>query len=567
MEIFLELSLVVFITTICALIIRRLKQPLIVSYIVAGILVGPYVFNIFTSTEYVELFSKIGISILLFIVGLSLNPESLREVGKTSLITGLGQVLFTSVVGYFIGIGLGLSSIEAIYVAIALTFSSTIIILKLLSDKGDVNKLYGRVSIGFLLVQDFVATIILLLVTFFGSSNGENSLLVSLLLLVLKGSVVAGLIYYISIKILPSFSRAIASNQEMLFLFSIAWGLGLASVFTIIGFSMEIGALVAGIALSVSPFSYEIASRLKPLRDFFIILFFVLLGSQMVFENFASILIPAIVLSLFVLIGNPIIVFVIMNIMGFKRRTSFEAGLTVAQISEFSLILVALGLTVGHISQDIVSLVTLVGVITIAGSTYLIMYSGQIFHKLEPMLRYLEIRKKKSHEPHLAESSQDMIIFGYDRVGGDFVDAARRIGARYLVVDYSPVSIKRLQQAEIPFRFGDASDTEFLQEIHMVDARLVVSTVPDYEINMLLVKMYRKSNPDGIIIVISHSIAHTSSLYLAGASYVVMPHHLGAHHASLMIERYKFDHTEFDRERNIHLAKLAKKHDYVKRVI
>lgn len=566
MPTFLELSAILVLATVVSLVMRLLRQPLIVGYIATGIIVGPYVLDLLHSREEMELFSKIGISILLFIVGLTLNVEIVREVGKTSLVTGLGQVLFTSVIGFFLLTMLGFDFAAAAYAAIALTFSSTIIILKLLADRGDMDKLYGKVSIGFLLVQDLVATIILLVVTAIGAistaSAGSSSMLsvaaTELLRLFLFGGLISLALYFISKYVLPKLVSFVGGNQEVLFIFSIAWGLGLASLFHIIGFSIEIGALIAGVMLAVSPFAYEIGSRMKPLRDFFILIFFILLGSGMVLSQLSAIIIPALILSLFVLIGNPFIVFILMNLLGFKNKTSFMAGLTVAQISEFSLILVALGYSVGHISQEIVSLVTLVGIITIAGSTYLILYADKIYARTEWLLKLISIRKHPRKEPSSGNNGIDTVIFGYDRVGHEFVAVAAEVSQHYLVVDYNPKSIKRLENEGIPYRYGDAEDVEFLQELGLENVRMVISSIPSHTISLLLVRFYRAQNENGIIIVLAHNVEDAEELYAAGASYVVMPHHLGAHHAALMITRHGFEAARFEEERNAHIVRLSK---------
>ncbi|MEX2052332.1 MAG: cation:proton antiporter [Candidatus Paceibacterota bacterium] len=560
MHIFIEIGLILGIATVLSAFMRALRQPLIVGYILTGILAGPYLFNIITSTEYIELFSKLGIAILLFIVGLSLKPDIIREVGRTSLITGLGQVVITSVVGFGIMRLLGFDNISSFYGAVALTFSSTIIILKLLSDKGDLEKLYGKISVGFLLVQDIVATAILLLVSFFSSPASTDS--DSGILIFVSGLLFFAALYIVSKFILPSFTTFLAKSQESLFLFSITWGLGMAAIFYNFGFSLEIGALIAGVTLSVSPYSQEISSRMKPLRDFFILLFFVLLGSQIIISSVASILIPAIALSLFILIGNPVIVIIIMNLLGYQSRTGFRAGLTVAQISEFSLILIALGFSVGHLSQEVVSLITLVGIITIAGSTYLILYTEKIYPYVRPVLRLLEWRRNAVEKNEEAEDPFNIIIFGYDRVGYDFVNTAKKANNKYLVVDFNPESIKKLNIEDVPCRFGDAEDVNFLEDIHLKDAELVVSTIPDIKANLGLVSYYRHHRPDGVIVVTSHDIREAKELYSVGASFVVMPHYLGASYTSKMIESHLAKNSRFEQEKLEHLKYLEERHKH-----
>ncbi len=559
MTIFIELSIIVLVTALVACVVRLLRQPLVVGYIIAGIIVGPYALNILHSTELIELFSKIGISILLFIVGLNLNPMVIKEMGRISLLIGIGQVLMTAVLGYFIAHALGFDTVTSIYISIALTFSSTIIILKLLADIGDITNFYGRVSIGILLIQDLVATIVLLVVSALSVSTESITLTSLVIPLLVKGFVVAGMLYFISRYLLPKISHFFASSQELLFLFSLAWGLGMAALFYSIGFSIEIGALIAGVTLSVSPFALEIGSRMRPLQDFFIILFFVLLGSQIILQDIPVLIYSALILSGFVLIGKPIIVFIIMNILGYRRRLGFQTGMTLSQISEFSLILASLALVAGQISREAASLITLVGIITIAVSTYFIAYSDSIYRQVEGLMKLISIRRHAFKGKSRREVGSDILIFGYDRVGIDFVQAAEKLGKSYLVVDFNPHSIAQLEQRRIPHRYGDAEDVEFLHELNIGSASLIISTIPDYKANMLLVQVYRRANPTGIIIVLSHGIEHAQKLYSAGASYVVMPHYLGAHYAAQMISRHGLDVAEFERERNIHMSKLSKR--------
>jgi len=559
MSVFAELSIIIGIAAGISILMKVLRQPLVVGYILSGVLVGPFFLDLLRSVEALELFSKIGIAILLFIVGLSLNPIVIREVGKVSLLTGVGQVVFTSIIGFLIVRALGYGAVASTYIAIALTFSSTIIILKLLSDKGDLDKLYGKISVGFLLIQDLIATIILLAVSAFALPRMGASAIEVLSGLFIKGALLISILILISRFFLPRAERFFARSQELLFVFSLAWGFGVAAIFAEIGFSVEIGALIAGVALSLSPFSYEIGARMKPLRDFFIILFFILLGSQLAIGNISQLILPALILSGFVLVGNPIIVIILMNLLGYKRKIGFMAGLTVAQISEFSLILVAVAHSFGHISQEIVSLITLVGVITIAGSTYLILYADHIYPKVEWWVKLISFRKPTKRERTTNIGSHEAIIFGFDRVGIDFVNAVEKLDKSYVVVDFSPDAINKLQDRNIPFRYGDAEDVEFLEELGLQNTELIVSTIPDFNTNLLLIRTYRRVNSTGIILVISHDIDHARELYLAGASYVIMSHYLGAHHASLMITKYGFDSHEFERERNLHLQKLSKR--------
>ena len=263
------------------------------------------------------------------------------------------------------------------------------------------------------------------------------------------------------------------------------------------------------------------------------------------------------ILSAFVLVGNPIIVVILMNILGYSRRTSYHAGLTVAQISEFSLILATLGFELGHLSGEILSLITLVGLITISGSTYLILYAEDLYPYVEKMLSLLEIKNNLKDRNQF--KPYNSILFGYQRVGQDFVKAFDRLDLQYLVVDFNPDSIKLLQDAEIPYKYGDAKDQEFLSELDLKGLRYLISTIPEFETNLMLIKKIRSLNKRAILIVVSDNADEALRLYSEGASYVIMPHYLGAQYAVRLIGRAGMDKREYDSHREKHLQHLGKR--------
>ncbi len=557
METFLELSAIILIATIVAGITRALKQPLVISYIITGILVGPAFLDIISSQETFGTFSHIGIALLLFTVGLNLNLRVIKEVGKVSVVTGLGQVVFTSLVGFFIALALGFSWIVSLYVAVALTFSSTIIITKLLSDKKDINSLYGKISIGFLLVQDLVVVFILIVAS---SLSGDFDLASVVSSVLLKGAGFFLAVFLVSLYILPKFLKIIAKSQEFLLLFAVGWCLALSGLAYYLGFSLEIGALLAGVTLAMSPFRFEISSKMKPLRDFFLVLFFIVLGSQIMIENIGQYWLPIVIFSLFILIGNPVIVMIIMGILGYTKRTSFLAGLTVAQISEFSLIFVSLGVSLGHVSSEVLSFVTAIGLITIAGSTYMILYADRIYNILSKYLIVFERKGKKVDQSQKQKNEiYDIILFGYDRIGYDVLETFKSLNEKYLVVDYNPETIQRLSKKGIDCKYGDAGDIELLNELELDKVKMVVSTIPKLDTNLLLISKIREVNKDTIITVVSYNIDETMELYNAGATYVLMPHLLGGYHVSFMIKKHGLDLAKFLEEKESHIKSLTKR--------
>lgn len=529
MNLFVELALVLALTTVISFLMKALKQPMVVGYILAGILAGPMVLGLTSTNDSFELFAKIGITILLFIVGLHLRPDVIKEVGKVSLVTGVAQVLFTSSIGFGIALLLGLSYTAALYVSIALTFSSTIIILKLLSDKGHIHTLYGRISVGMLLVQDLIATLILLLVSASGTANNSTSLGMAIGVLAIK-SVVLAIILILAMRwLVPWLMHKAGVSQELLFLFSLSWGLGIAVLFQILGLSIEIGALVAGVMLSSSSLAEEISAKLRPLRDFFIIIFFILLGSHMAFDQISGILPQVIVLSLFVLIGNPIIVFVVMNLMGYHKRTGFMTGLTVAQISEFSLILASVGFQLGHLDQQIVTLITLVGLITIAGSTYMILYAEGIYQRMLKLLTILELRKPKLEldEEHI---SYQALVLGFAHVGQPIIKVLKNLELNTLVVDFNPSLLEFLAAKNIPAMYGDASNAEFLNELPIDDLKIIISGINDVQVNLAALSHLKQQHQKAITIFFCRDEKDAEKLRKAGATLVINPMQASANH-------------------------------------
>ncbi|MFW5846554.1 MAG: cation:proton antiporter [Nanoarchaeota archaeon] len=550
---FIQLSIILIVAIGVSAIMKAFKQPLLIGYIITGILVGPIFLNLISEGSALGTFSKIGVALLLFTVGLHLNPKVIKEVGKISLVTGVGQVLFTSIISFIISFLLGFSIIASVYIAIALTFSSTIIIMKLISDKGDMNSLYGKISVGFLIVQDLIAVFILMAVSSF-SGNSDSGSITSILI---YGFLSITILFLLGLSVMPSLLKKIARSQEFLFLFSIGWCLALASWFDFLNFSLEIGALLAGIILSTTPYSNEISSKMKPLRDFFIVLFFIIIGSQMEMGNVIDNIFPIVMFSLFILIGNPFIVMVLMGSMGYTKRTGFLSGLTVAQISEFSIILVALGVSVGHVDSTVLSLVTVVGLITIAGSTYMITYSKQIYNRIS---RFLSIFEKKNIKKSRNTSKHyDAILFGYNRIGFSILRSLKKIKKKYLVVDFNPDVIEDLKKLRIPCLYGDSYDTDLLEELPLDKMQLAVSTIPDQETNLLLIEQIRLVNPNAIIIVTAHQIEDAMELYRKGASYVLTPHFLGGEYVAKMISQDKSNKKGYENEKKKHVKMLLER--------
>lgn len=523
-----ELGIIIVIAAILSIFTRLLKQPPIIAYIVAGIVSGPLILNLFHSNELVDFFATLGVTFLLFIVGLSLNFKSLKNTGKTALTVGVSQVVITASIGFIISLILGFSYTPAFYIAAALAISSTVIVINLLSKKRETDTLHGRISIGILVVQDFIAGLILLIIPFI--NNGVSSLIGNILLGL---SLIAG-VFLISYFIMPKIFNIAAKNQEVLFLVSLAWAIGVAALFNYSGFPIELGALIAGMSLSSSKFSFEISGKIKGLREFFIIIHLIFFGSLLVGPITGSMVLQAGIFSLLILIGNPIIVMTIMKRMHHKRRTGFLTGINIAQLSELSLIIAFLGFAKGVIAQETFSLIILTTLVTIIISTYAIEKSSKIYSKIFHLLKPFEETKKYTEEIKKKTSKKyDVILFGYNRIGFNLLKKLKKEKKKLLVIDYNPDTIKILEKHKIPAIYGDAGDTEFIEDLKLNKAKCIISTIPEIETNLTIAEHINKK--EAIFIPTSHSIKDTKRLYQAGANYVIMPHFLGGEHMANII--------------------------------
>jgi Kef-type K+ transport system membrane component KefB len=505
---------------------RVLRQPLIVGLIAAGIAVGPEALGLVEATSEIELLAKIGISLLLFVVGLKLDVRLVSKLGPVALATGLGQVVFTSIVGFVIAIALGFDTVPAVYIAVALTFSSTIIIVKLLTDKRELDDLHGRIALGFLIVQDIVVVLAMIAIT--ATADGSDDLAAEFLGVIVRGVLLLAVVGLIGRYVAPRLTHVLARSSELLVLAAVTWAVVLAAISILLGFSAEVGAFLAGMSLASTSYREAISGRLSTLRDFLLVFFFIELGTQFEVNSAVDQLGAAVVFSLFVLIGNPIIVMIIMGIMGYRKRVSFKAGLTVAQISEFSLILVALGVSQGQIGGEVVGLVTAVGLITISASTYLIYGSDRIYDRIEPLLRPFERRHPTANidlDDDLPEP--EYVVIGLGRFGSTVVRELLERDENVLGVDFDPRSVQS-KRFELPVIYGDAEDPDLPEQLPLASTRWVISTLRGREVNLQVLGALRRSGYACRVAVAADDTATAEALAEAGADLVIRPLHEAA---------------------------------------
>ena len=544
-SVFYEVAALLVLAAAVGLVGVMLRQPLIVSFIAVGILAGPSLLDIARSDEQINLLAELGIAVLLFLVGLKLDVKLIRTLGPVALTTGLGQVAFTSLIGFGLGLALDLDVVTSFYVAVALTFSSTIIIVKLLSDKREIDSLHGRVALGFLIVQDLVVVLAMLVMSGVGAGAKGEAALGDIAVAFGYGAlmlVAVGLfIRFVAERLVERLARA----PELLVCFAIGWAALLAATGDYLGFSKELGGLLAGVSLASTRFREAMAARLAPLRDFLLLFFFIALGARLDLSLLGEQIPAAIVFSLFVLIGNPLIVLAIMGAMGYRKRTGFLAGLTVAQISEFSLIFAAVGVSLGHIAANTLGLVTLVGLITISLSTYMITYSHHLYAWFAPLLGRFERRSPHREVVGQLDHTQgryDVVVFGLGRYGSAI---ARRLAQNHLSVlgvDFNPAVVKQWRKDGLDVAFGDATDPELVASLPLAGVTWAVSAVPEHETGVThedarlgLVDALRANGFDGRVAVTAHRASDAAPLSARGADLILQPFRDAADQAAQLI--------------------------------
>jgi len=536
---FAEFAILLLICALAGAVFVRLRQPVLIAYIVVGVVVGPAVLGLVTAHDQIDLLAQVGVAVLLFAVGLKLDLHHIRHIGPVALATGLGQLAFTIVIGFAIILALGRDVMDAIYVAVALTFSSTIIIVKLLSDKRELDSLHGRIAVGFLIVQDLAVVIAMMAMSALrgtGDAGSGTGLLDVALSLGWRLALAAVLMYVLMRWVLPLVVASMARSQELLLVFAIAWGVALAALGEWAGFSKEAGAFMAGFSLASTPYREAMNARLTGIRDFLLLFFFIDLGAKLDFSTLGAEVVPALVLSAFVLIGNPLIVMAIMGYMGYRKRTGFMAGLTVAQISEFSIVFVAMGITLGHIGVQALGLTTLVGLITITLSTYMILYSQPLYERLAPWLGVFEhknpFREIAAEQQPVQSNPAEVIVFGLGRYGSRLLLQLRAAGIEAVGVDFDPEAVRELQGRGLPVYFGDGEDADFLESLPLKHARWVITSFPQWESNRALLHALQSARYNGQVAGVVRDAAHGRLMAEAGIQRIFNPFDDAADHAA-----------------------------------
>ncbi len=525
----LDLGIIAIFATILAYVSRLIRQPIIVAYIIAGLIIGPIGFGLITDSVNIAILSELGIAFLLFTIGIETEVSKLLRIGKTIVIGAILQVALTIFATFAAMQFLGVGFVEAMYVALIVAFSSTAVIVKMLSDTKQISTLHGRLLIGFMLMQDVLLILAMPLL-----ANISNIVSASMLLrLAGNGTILLVLTLIANKFVFPALFKysSKSKSSELLFLTSLSACFAFIGAALLLNFSIAIGAFLAGIALSGLPYTFEVLNSIKGLRDFLVTVFFVSLGMQ-ISAGFAAFN-PALIIAVFalVIVLKPLLFFVISLLAGYGYRTSIFVSLATAQISEFSFIIAASGLAAGLISADMFSLLILVTAVSMALTPYLMKYSENIYLALRklfmgarPVIELAFINRSLAELENLPEKGLGghIIVVGAGALGSNIAGALQN-SQKVIVIDHDPEVVFGHINRKFYAIYGNVESAELWERANLEKAKLLAITIPDFERALFLVQYARKMNRDIAIIARAHYYNEALELYNKGADLVIMP--------------------------------------------
>ena len=547
-----SVGIAILAATIMAYIGNVLKQPLLLAYIAAGIVIGPRIgLGLVKDINDIETISHFGLILLLFLIGLEIDIKKLKESGKSLLVSGLSQFPITALmgVGFFLLLGytFGDGKYDLLYLAACCSLSSTAIVVKLLYGKFELDTLAGRITLGILVFQDIWAILLLGI-----QPNLADPDIFQILLSFGKGILLVVLSMIISKYILPRIFKSIAKLPELVLISSLGWCFLVCWAAAFFNLSLEMGALIAGVAISTFPYNLDVIAKVVNIRDFFVTLFFVSLGMQIPnpFDN-PSILITAAIASAFLISSRFLSIFPVLYSLKNGLRVSLLTFINLSQISEFSLVIATIGVAAGHITRDTMSVIIFVFVITSILSTYMIKYNDSIQKALAFLLQKLGLKDIQSaeHEDEIAVD-REIALLGFYRTASSLVhelisneqnkNTALRLKDRIVVVDFNPEIHESLQSRGIKVVYGDISHLDTLHHAGIQDVKIVISTIPDTILvgtdNLKIIKHIKEICPHAKIIVTAESIERALKMYAEGADYVFIPRILAAQNLIEMVD-------------------------------
>lgn len=559
-NIFMQLAVILSLSSALGLIIYKLRLPLLIAYLLAGLLLSlASTFDLSKSLAF-SFLPDIGIAFVLFLVGMELDLREIKNLGKQILTAGILQVVITSTLGAFIAQSFNFSIADSLILGVGLSFSSTLVVIKLLLDRKDLTSLYGKLSIGVLLLEDLIAVIILLIMASGSifSANLGNLLPISIFFVKVIFLFVTAVL--INRFLLSALFKTVSNSSELLFLTALAWCFSFITLSLVLGFSILIGAFLAGVVLASSPYHFQIQGKVKPMRDFFTALFFVYLGTRVNFPHIPTVYPLILIFTAYAVFIKPIIFLLLFGIFGFRKHTMFKTAINLSQVSEFSLIVLLVAFKSNLVTQGALTIIALSSVLSFIISSLMISQSNTIYKYLVRLIAFFE----RSKNPHIAENNptellDHVIIIGAHRVGGEIVRFLKKERQKFIVLDYNPNQVEALLAQEIPVIYGDITDPEILDILNLDEARMLISTSPEVESNKLLLSDLKLRHIQTTTIMRAETTKDAITLYQAGADLVIIPDLLAGDFLLEIIKNHLNDHSYFKDRPKIEKEKLSRK--------
>jgi Kef-type K+ transport system membrane component KefB len=567
-----SIGICVIAAAVLAFAANRLKQPLILAYLLAGVAIGPEMgLHLVNDHESIQTVAEIGLILLLFIIGLEIDLKKLAAAGRPVVLTGVLQFPLSVALGlgvfYLLGLRNGEGRFTLLYVAVCTAISSTMIVVKLLYDKFELDTLPGRITLGVLVFQDIWAIIVLaiqpnLLDPRVGPLAGSLG----------KGLVLVAVSLAASRYLLPIVFRSVAKSPELVLVASLAWCFAVCAGASYAGLSREMGALIAGVSISTFPYNLDVVAKVVSIRDFFVTLFFVALGMQIPVPS-ANVVLLATAASVFLMLSRPVVITPILLSLGLGHRTSLLPAINLAQLSEFAIVIASLGLAYNHVDASMVSALIFAFAFTSTASTYVIGYSHPIAKAMSHVLKRIGIKDLDAgaggdEEPEHA--TKGIVMLGFYREASSLLHEFERLATdqgrsaildNLLVIDFNPLVREELSRRGIECVYGDVAHMDTLHHAHVHDANLVVSTIPDAILkgtdNLRLLRQARRLSPHAKVIVTAERVSQALELYAEGADFVYLPRQHSARDLAHAVEDGL--RRGFDAAREQHLADLAER--------
>lgn len=528
----------------------KFKMPLLLGYLAAGIILGPHLgFSIISSSENISILSEIGLVLLMYILGMEIDLKKLIKSGKAVFVNGITQFLGCAIIAFFFfqlfGFKLAPGNFDLLYFAVAGSLSSTLIVVKVLSERMGIDTLTSRITLGVLVLQDIWAIAFLA-----AQPNLADFEPFILAMSICKAGILIFSSWLLAKYILPSIFEKAGKQVELLLVCAMAWCFSIAGLANFLGLSLEMGALVAGVSIASFPYHVQIAVKISSLRDFFITLFFVGLGMQIPNPSSEILLIAGGIVA-FALFSRLITIYPVLYFLKFGNRGSLVPALNLSQISEFSLVLVTLGVSYGHLEKKILSAFIIALVTTTLISSIIIPYTHEIYRFLSPFLEKMKLTDHVDQETPADELASknlgpSIVILGFYRSASSLLTEietrhSKSALSEIKVVDFNPETIRRLHEKGIAAQYGDIGHSDTLHHLNLRNAKLVISTIADPFLkgtsNLKILKHLKEICPQAKIIVTAETIETAKDMYKAGAAYVFIPRIVSAHYLADILER------------------------------